>query len=80
MGLYLVDTMLDVTYSGLYLEKINNIANPFLSSIIGGAIDSGVDIIETKLFLSPQAQYRIRENNPSRKTTNSVYINKLAYV
>ena len=63
MGLYVADTLMDVAYSMLYLDKVTSIANKFIGATVGGIIDAGVDIIETELLLSPRAQQRIKTTN-----------------
>ena len=63
IGIYIVDTTMDVAYSTLYLDKVQSIGNLLIGTAVNGVIDGVVDIIETELFLSPQAQQRIREPN-----------------
>lgn len=50
-----------------------------ISASACGFIDAGVDILETELFLSPQAQQSIRRTNTKVKRTNSIYGNRLSY-
>lgn len=71
---------MDVGSSMLYLDKVNDIANPFINAAIGGTIDSGVDIIQTTLYLSPQAQQKIRGTNTKNNRTNLINGNRLRYV
>ena len=79
LGLYIADTFMDVTLSLLYLDKVGSIANPFIRSAVGGAIDAGVNIIQTPLYFSLQAQQRIRETNNKNNRTNSIFANRLTY-
>jgi len=79
LGLYVVDTFMDVTLSLLYLDKVGSIANPFISAAVGGTIDAVVDIIQTPLYFSPQAQQRIRGANNKNNRTNSIFANRLTY-
>ena len=79
LGLYVADMMMDVVYSTLYLGKVSSIANPFISAIVGGTIDAVVDIIQTPLFLTPEAQERIKGMSSRNTSSNSMYVNKWIY-
>lgn len=79
LGLYLADTFMDVTLSLLYLDKVGSIANLFISTAVGGAIDAGVDIIQTPLYFTSEAQQRIRGINNKNNRTNSIFANRLTY-
>ena len=68
---YIADTIMDVGYSMLYLDKVGNISNLLISAAIGGTIDAGVDIIQTMLFFSPKAQQRISKIN-AKNNNNQV--------
>ncbi len=80
LGLYIADTIMDIGLSMLYLDKVGSIANQFISATIGGVIDSCIDIIQTTLFLSPQAQQEIRGINTKNNKTNIIHANRLSYV
>lgn len=71
---------MDIGLSVLYLDKVGSIANQFISATIGGVIDSCIDIIQTTLFLSPQAQQEIRGINTKNNKTNIIRANRLSYV
>ena len=79
LGLYIADTFMDVTLSLLYLDKVGSIANLFVSTAVGGAIDAGVDIIQTPLYFTSEAQQRIRGTNNKNNRTNSIFANRLTY-
>ena len=70
---------MDVTFSLFYLDKVGSIANPFISAAVGGAIDAGVDIIQTPLYFTSEAQQRIRGTNNKNNRTNSIFVNRLTY-
>ena len=78
-GLYLGDVILDVGYSLLYLDKVNNIIQPFISTAVGGIIDAIVDITETALYFTSEAQKSIRGNSTDKKIRLN-YSNKMSYV
>ena len=63
LGLYAADVMMDVTYSMLYVGYFSGFSNQFLSTFLGGTTDSIIDVIQTPLFFSPNAQRRIRQGN-----------------
>ena len=52
-------------------------ANLFVSAAVGGAIDAGVDIIQTPLYFTSEAQQRIRGINNKNNITNSIFANRL---
>ena len=79
LDLYVADTFMDVTLSLLYLDKVGSIANKFISAAVGGAIDAGVDIIQTPLYFTSEAQQRIRGTNNKNNRTNSIFANRLTY-
>ena len=79
LGLYVVDMMMDVVFSALYLGKVNSIASPFISAIVGGTIDAVVDIIQTPLYFTPEAQERIKGMSSRNTSSNSMYVNKWIY-
>ena len=79
LGLYVADTMMDVALSMLYLDKVGSIANKFISAAVSGAIDAGVDIIQTPLYFTSEAQQRIRGTNNKNNITNSIFANRLTY-
>ena len=58
--LYVADVVMDMTYSLLYVGYFGEFAKPILGSSLSVITDSGVDILETYLFFSPNAQKRIR--------------------
>ena len=70
---------MDVVLSMLYLGKVSSIANPFISAIVGGTIDAVVDIIQTPLFFTPEAQERIKGISSRNTSSNSMYVNKWIY-
>ena len=76
---YIADTIMDVGYSMLYLDKVGNISNLLISAAIGGTIDAGVDIIQTMLYFSPKAQQRISKINAKNNRSNSIYVNRFSY-
>ena len=79
LELYIADTFMDVTLSLLYLDKGGSIANLFISTAASGAIDAGVDIIQTPLYFTSEAQQRIRGTNNKNNRTNSIFANRLTY-
>ena len=60
LGIYFADVTMDVIFSMLYVDRINNISSAVLSSMAFGFVDSAIDLAQTKLFLSPQAQREIK--------------------
>ena len=79
LDLYVADTFMDVVLSMLYLDKVSSIANPFISAALGGTLDAIVDIIQTPLFFTPEAQERIRGMSSRNTSSNSMYVNKCIY-
>ena len=64
LGLYAVDVMMDIVYSMVYAEGLNNLSSKgnvwkIISSALGGFIDSSIDIVQTAVLFSPNAQERI---------------------
>ena len=64
LGLYAVDVMMDIVYSMVYAEGLNNLFNKgnvwkIISSALEGFIDSSIDIVQTAVFFLPNAQERI---------------------
>ncbi len=80
LGLYIADTIMDVGLSIIYLDKVGSIVNPFVSATVGGLIDSGVDVMQTVLYFSPQAQQSIRGTKNKTKRNNLIYSNRLSYM
>lgn len=70
LSLYLADTLMDVAFSMIYIDKINCISNPFLSAFTGGVVDASVDIIQTDLYFSPSSQ---QANEKIKKYNNQKY-------
>lgn len=70
LSLYLADTLMDVAFSMIYIDKINCISNPFLSAFTGGVVDASVDIIQTDLYFSPSSQ---QANEKIKKYKNQKY-------
>ena len=56
-----------------------DITEIYQGAAVGGVIDVGVDIIQTLLYFSPQAQQRIRGTNNKNNRTNSIFANRLTY-
>lgn len=79
LDLYVADTFMDVILSMLYLDKVSGIANPFLSAALGGTLDAVIDIIQTPLFFTPEAQERIKGMSSRNTSSNSMYVNKWIY-
>ncbi len=80
LGLYIADTIMDVGLSMIYLDKVGSIVNPFVSATVGGLIDSGVDVMQTLLYFSPQVQQSIRGTKNKTKINNLIYSNRLSYM
>ena len=59
LGLYAADVLMDMTYSMLYVGHFGKIGGN-LGNLLNGLTDSTIDILQTYLFFSPQAQQRIR--------------------
>ena len=79
LGLYLADTMMDVALSMLYLDKVGSIANSLIGATVGGVIDAGVDIIQTSLYFSPQAQQKNGLTTTQNSRTRLIYSNRFSY-
>ena len=78
-GLYLGDVILDIGYSLLYLGKVAGIAQRCIRTFVGGTIDAIVDITETALYFTSEAQKSIRGNSTDKKIRLN-YSNKMSYV
>lgn len=63
LGLYSVDALMDMAFSGLYYEYFDNLGNKSIGTFFNAMIDGGVDIIENYLYFTPEAQKRIRTYN-----------------
>ena len=72
LGLYIADTVIDICFSTLYLDKISKVSNVLLGTAVGGTIDAVVDIVQTCLLLSPQAQQRIRAKSNQPRNMFSI--------
>ena len=59
-GVYFAETSMDIAFSMLYTGYFANMKNNLIGNILSGFTDSVVDVIQTYLFLTPQAQKRIR--------------------
>jgi hypothetical protein len=72
LGLYMFDVLQDMMFSVLYYDGLTSICggSDIVGGLVFGSVDSGVDIVQTLLMFSPQAQQRIRE---SLETTEREY-------
>ena len=59
-GLYFAETTMDMAFSMLYVGYFNGIANKTLGTALNSLVDGAVDVIQTYLYLTPNAQNRIR--------------------
>ena len=60
LGIFINDIALDVIYSMLFLGSISNISNEVVKIAVGSTVDGVVDVIETGLLYTPEAQERIQ--------------------
>ena len=69
---------MDVGFSLLYLDKVGGIAQRCIGTFVGVTIDAIVDITETALYFTPEAQKLIRKNSSSYMK-NLDYSNKMSF-
>ena len=59
-GLFVTQAVMDMCFSGLYAGYFGNIANTVLANFFNALTDGIVDVIQTELYFTPEAQNRIK--------------------
>ena len=63
VGLYFFDASFDMLFSGVaYGENGKAFSNKIIQATVGGAVDALTDIVQTHIYLTPQAQQRMRKS------------------
>lgn len=61
MGIYVLDVLMDITLSGLYVGHFGSMTNVLLGTVYNAITDSAIDIAQTHLWFSPQAQQKLQQ-------------------
>lgn len=60
-----IDVALDSLFYMLYGAKVKSLSGEIVKTIVGGLIESGIDILETGSLYSPKAQEEIKKYSTS---------------